>query len=112
MLGQHLGYRIRIFPSDDDDHADTAVEHAVHFIIGNTTGFLQPVKQRWALPAVTLNFCRQAGLQNAWHVLGNATTGNVCQPFKRTARPGKRPIQTSHKYGLVPSQIAQRLLIE
>ena len=58
-----------------DDHANAAVQHAVHFVLVHVAFFLQPVEDRRALPAGNVNHRLCTFWQHARDVVEQAATG-------------------------------------
>ena len=70
---------LRILLRDHHDHADSAVEHAEHLLVGHATLALQPVEQRRPWPGVAVELSRQAVGQYARHIFQQAAAGDVRQ---------------------------------
>ena len=62
---------------DNDDHADAAVEHAMHLRIGDVALLLQPVEDRRARPARAFEPRLHVTGQHARHVFDEAAAGDV-----------------------------------
>src|SRR5947199_2426964 len=68
---------IRVVSRNDDDHADSAIEHAMHLGVLHVAFALQPIENRRPRPARALDACLDVVRQNARDVLDEATAGDV-----------------------------------
>jgi hypothetical protein len=72
-----------VLGGDHDGHADAAIEHAMHFIVGHVAVPLQPVEDRQAIPRGTRQARLHSRRQHARHVFEEAAAGDVRHPFHR-----------------------------
>src|SRR5690606_799848 len=68
-----------------DDHAYAAVEYTVHLVLIDVAFFLQPVEDRRAGPAGSVDHRLCAFWQHARDVVEQATTGDVGHGFDRAS---------------------------
>jgi hypothetical protein len=72
-----------MLPGDRQNHADTAVEHAVHLGLGNVAALLQPVEQLRPWPHLFPEHRAHALRQHARHVADQPAAGDVRQSLYR-----------------------------
>ena len=68
---------------NNHDHADAAVEGAVHLALRHATFFLQPLEQLGHGPALGIDLGDCIFRQHARYVLADAATGDVCHALDR-----------------------------
>ncbi len=79
-FGLEQGQRFfKLICRQGDDHADAAVEGAIHLVTGNVAGLLQPAEHRRPLPALLVDHRLGVGRQDARDVFPEAATGDVGQ---------------------------------
>ena len=71
---QHVEGDVGLFRGHADDHADAAVEHAVHLVFVDVALFLQPVEDAWAGPAGHVDYRLGAVWQYPRDVVEQAAT--------------------------------------
>ena len=74
--GQRL---LQLVGGQGDDHADAAVEGAIHFVTGDVASLLQPAEHCRPLPALLVDHRLGVGGQDTGDVLPEATAGDVGQ---------------------------------
>jgi len=62
---------------DDDNHADTAVKRAQHFLVGDVAVLGEPVEYRALLPGRTIDNSMDIGGIYPRQVLADAATGDM-----------------------------------
>ena len=83
---QRLGNARGIFPGDDDDHAEAAVEGAQHIVGRHLADVVQPVEDARGRPGAGVEVGTQPIGQAARHVAGQAAAGDVGQSLDRAGR--------------------------
>src|ERR1700684_1956585 len=66
-----------------NSHADSAIEHAIHFRVGDAALLLQPFKSRFAAPCAALQHDFQSIRQYARNVVDEAAAGDMRQAMQR-----------------------------
>src|SRR5690606_31512141 len=95
-----------------DDHADTAVQHAVHLVLVDVAFFLQPVEHRRALPAGHVDDRLGVVRQYAWDVVQQAATGDVSHGLDRAGFLDQLQQRLDVDTGRSRQQFGQRLAVE
>src|ERR1700722_12545541 len=77
VLGQYAHGLIGTLGLDDGDHADAAIERAMHLPLLNRTSASQPFEHRLPGPRTSLEYHLESGAQRARNVLAQAAAGDV-----------------------------------
>jgi hypothetical protein len=89
----------------DDDHADAAVEDAMHFALGHDAALaLQPVEQLRSRPGRLHDLGLDRGRQDARHVAGQTAAGDVRQALDR-----QRPHQREQRFDVDSRRREERI---
>jgi hypothetical protein len=81
MSAEACECRFGSIPGDDDDHADTAIEAAMHFSFGDASVF-EPVEDRRSMPAIAIERDAESLREHARDVLGEPAARDVRQPLE------------------------------
>src|SRR5512145_957085 len=73
----------RLIARDDDHHADPAIEHAPHLVLGHGPRSLQPREGLWARPGALADRRAGAGGKDARHIAHQPAARDVGEAFDR-----------------------------